>query len=165
MLLGFHSNPSRASLMADIHHKKLIDLVRDTEARLLFFTSICVTCVGIRTRALFLCLSFSSSSSSFFSSSSSSSFFFLFPPTPVQVPTEVSALFLDLEATFQPLGLMARAVPRLAYCAATGEDKKTKDGASSSSELTSQGLALYVPPLTKLVVLRLLKQLAVVRKK
>jgi len=27
MLLGFHSNPSRASLMADIHHKKLIDLV------------------------------------------------------------------------------------------------------------------------------------------
>jgi len=75
----------------------------------------------------------------------------------------VSALFLDLEATFQPLGLMARAVPRLAYCAATGKHTE-KDGASSSSssELTSQGLALYVPPLTKLVVLRLLKQLAVV---
>ena len=73
----------------------------------------------------------------------------------------MSALFLDLEATFQPLGLMARAVPRLAYCAATGKHTE-KDGASSSSELTSQGLALYVPPLTKLVVLRLLKQLAVV---
>lgn len=87
MLLGFHSNPSRASLLADIHHRKLVELASP----------------------------------------------------------DVGALFHDLEATFQPLGLVARTVPRLAYCAA------------------APGLGLYVKPLTKLVVLRLLKQLAVVR--
>ena len=119
-LLGFHSNPTRASLMADLHHRKLLDLAHPEVTacdRLL------VTAYGNR-HIIFL-----------------TSMLPLFPPT-LPRPTfasltplapvyssrtrtlatdkltdkpQVSGLYRDLEVAFHPLDLVGKALPALAF--------------------------------------------------